>query len=338
LRPVDAFNVIEFNSDASSLFPVSVAASDDKLARARSFVAGLSADGGTEMRRALELALGMPPAAASLRQIVFITDGAVGYEEELFTMIESGLNGARLFTVGIGSAPNGWFMRKAAEAGRGTFTFVSDLNEIAEKMDRLFTRLSSPQVTNIEVLWPGGTLVDMYPATVPDLYRGEPVALRAKLAGSPRRGDRVLVTGSAPGGAWSAELELGGRPPAPGVGALWARARIADLLDAGRRGADPDSTRAAIVETALAHHLVSRHTSLVAVDRTPVRSAGDPLSAERMVNRVAHGQAAAAITGLPATATNAATLARAGLLAIAAAFVLLMAPQLPGRIRRGRAD
>jgi len=337
LRPVDSFNVIEFNSEATSLFPASVPAGADYLARARRFVSGLNADGGTEMRGALELALGLPPAAASLRQIVFITDGAVGDEEELFGMIESGLHGARLFTVGIGSAPNSWFMRKASEAGRGTFTFIGDLNEVGEKMDRLFARLSSPQVTNIEVLWPGGSAVDMYPATVPDLYRGEPVAVRAKLSGSPRPGDRVLITGSAPGGTWSAELGLGGRAPAPGVGALWARARIAELLDAGRRGADPGTTRAAIVETALAHHLVSKHTSLVAVDKTPARPAGDPLAAERLANRFAHGQVATAITGFPATATNAAALGRAGLLAIAAALLLLLTPQLPGGLRRGRA-
>ena len=67
----------------------------------------------------LSMALDSPPTETHLRQVIFITDGSVGYEDELFSMIEQGLGAARLFTVGIGSAPNSWFMRKAAEAGRG---------------------------------------------------------------------------------------------------------------------------------------------------------------------------------------------------------------------------
>ena len=85
-------------------------------------------DGGTEMVPALKLALKSPPRETHLRQIVFITDGSVGYEDEMFSMIEQKLGAARLFTVGIGSAPNSWFMRKAAEAGRGSYTFISALH------------------------------------------------------------------------------------------------------------------------------------------------------------------------------------------------------------------
>ena len=62
----------------------------------------------------------------------------------------------------------------------------------------------------------------------------------------------------------------------PGIGALWARAKIAALQDEERRGANPDEVRKSIVETAIKHHLVSKHTSLVAVDKTPVRPGGRP--------------------------------------------------------------
>ena len=140
----------------------------------------LRADGGTEMRPALELALSTPAQESHLRQIVFITDGSVGYEDEMFSMIEQNLGDARLFTVGIGSAPNSWFMRKAAEAGRGTYTFISALHEVSEKMEALFRKLEHPQVTDITLHWPSGVIVDSYPAFVPDLYLGEPVSVRAR--------------------------------------------------------------------------------------------------------------------------------------------------------------
>ena len=212
---------------------------------------------------------------------------------------------ARLFTVGIGSAPNSWFMRKAAEAGRGTFTTISALHEVGEKMERLFGKLESPQVTDIDVQWPGSVLIDSYPEVVPDLYLGEPVVIKARASGAVRPGDVVRITGNSIGGAWGSELPLAADTRSAGVGALWARARIAALFDEQRRGADEEQTRLAVVATALAHHLVSRYTSLVAVDKTPARPPGNPLAQKPVGNLAPQGQGVA-MAGFPATATNAA--------------------------------
>ena len=182
------------------------------------------------MRPALELALRTHAEESHLRQIVFITDGSVGNEAELYSLIEQQLGTARLFTVGIGSAPNSWFMRKSAELGRGTFVIISALHEVREKMDTLFKKLEHPQVTNIDVSWPGGNVVESYPAVVPDLYRGEPVTVKARAATIFRSGDVVRISGDSAAGAWSRELELAHKhDDDPGIGALWARAKIASL-------------------------------------------------------------------------------------------------------------
>ncbi|MEK6216264.1 MAG: VWA domain-containing protein, partial [Boseongicola sp.] len=193
LQPEDRFNVIEFNSHANPLFATSVAADVAALSSAKDFVRQLQANGGTNMRSALQHALRSAASESHLKQIIFITDGAVGNEEGLFALIETGLGNARLFTVGRGSAPNSWFMRKAAEAGRGSFTTISSLHEVGEKMDRLFQKLEQPQVTNIAVQWPSSVVVDPYPAVVPDLYLGEPVTVKVKASGTFRPGDSVRI-------------------------------------------------------------------------------------------------------------------------------------------------
>ena len=303
--------------------------SSTKLAEARHFVASLRADGGTEMLSALRLALQYPPEETHLRQIIFITDGAVGNEEQLFGMIERELGRGRLFTVGIGSAPNSWFMRKAAETGRGTFTTISATSEVSERMDDLFKKIAEPQVTNIKVTWPAGATVDAYPSVVPDLYVDEPVVVKARLTGPLRHGGSVNITGDSANGAWSRVLRLTADPPSAGVGALWARTRIEDLADQGRRGNDADEVRKAIVKTALAHHLVSRHTSLIAVDKTPARSQAQRLRRDQVPNRMAYGQSTNAIFGFPATATNATTLMWRGTLLIMLAALLLLLCRRP---------
>ena len=271
------------------------------------------------------------PLETHLRQVVFITDGSVGNEDELFLMIEKKLEGARLFTVGIGSAPNSWFMRKAAEAGRGSYTFISALHEVGEKMEGLFQKLAHPQVTDIAVRWPSGVVVDSYPDIVPDLYYGEPVTVKARATGQYRGGDAVSVSGNSIGGGWSSRLTLGSARQSEGIAALWARARIAELVDKERRG-EGDGVRDAIVETAIAHSLVSKYTSLVAVDKTPARPAGDALSSEQVANLMPYGQSTNAIFGFPATATNAPLLRLFGFACLLSALLLFLSARIAERI------
>lgn len=331
LQPGDYFNVVEFNSTTRPLFPASVGANSSNVAAATHFVASLKSNGGTEMYPALSFALRTPVAESRLRQVVFITDGAVGNEDRLFELIDRQLGDARLFTVGIGSAPNSWFMRKAAETGRGSFTTISALHEVSEKMSRLFRKLESPQVTDIDVQWPSGVVVDSYPAIVPDLYLGEPVVVKARASGAFRQGDSVRVAGNSVGGAWQRELALAARPQSAGIAALWARARIESLLESLRRGASEDEVRAAVVDTALTHHLVSKYTSLVAVDKTPVRPAGEGLDSEQVASLMPHGQSGSAIFGFAATATNAGMLQMSGLVLLLLAVLVLAVPASNGR-------
>ena len=305
LQPSDRFNVIQFDSVTHALFPNSVDASPYRVGQAEAYVRALQADGGTEMRPALEKALRSDFDDNYLRQIIFVTDGSVGNEEALFHLIDAELGAARLFTVGIGSAPNGWFMSKAAEAGRGTYTFISALHEVNEKMARLFRKLEQPQITDIDIQWPKGTVVDAYPATVPDLYSGEPVVIKAQLDRKPRAGDDVVISGNTVMGEWQAVVPLTTAKDSSGIAGLWARARIAELENRRRRGEDAEKIRAEIVTTAIKHHLVSKHTSLVAIDKTPVRPATETLGKDQVPNLLPHGQSQQAIVGFAATATSA---------------------------------
>jgi Ca-activated chloride channel family protein len=333
LKPTDRFNVIQFNSITHALFPQSVPADANRVRMARAYVRGLTANGGTEMRPALEKALRETTTETHLRQIIFITDGSVGNEQELYQLIEQDLGQARLFTVGIGSAPNGWFMRKAAEAGRGTYSYISALHEIDEKMERLIRKLEKPQITDIDIQWPDGLEPASFPQTIPDLYAGEPIIVKARLQNRPRPGDFVRISGGSAGGAWGGELALAETGDSLGVAALWARARIEKLLDDERRGADPDETRAVVVATALEHHLVSKFTSLVAVDKTPVRPQSAGLDKEQVPNLLPYGQSHDAIFGFPATATSAPMYRLTGMACLLAALLLLALMRTGGSAR-----
>jgi sortase len=104
------------------------------------------------MQSALNLAFSQPKinALSTLRQIVFITDGSVGNEESLMQLISNKLKNSRLFTVGIGSAPNSYFMSEAAKMGRGTFTYIGSVDQVQEKMLRLLTKLQHAWHKNLQ--------------------------------------------------------------------------------------------------------------------------------------------------------------------------------------------
>ena len=316
LTSADRFNVFRFDSTTASLYRTPVPFDAATYAEALEYVKGLRANGGTEMKPAIRAALSQPAWRGYLRQVIFLTDGGVANEQELFATIRQHLGDARLFTVGIGAAPNSYFMRKAAQFGRGTYTHIGDTSAVAGAMQALFDKLERVALTDVVVDWPDA--LELYPHQVPDLYAGEPVIV---VGSFPARAGTIDVrvwgrVGDAP---WSQAVSLA-PGAAPGVAALWARRKIEHLLDSRVDGVDEQLIRKMVVDVALEHRLVTPYTSLVAVDRTPAAAAGSPLARRRIANMVPAGSAYAS---LPQTDTPAALFRLLSLLFLAAALLVL---------------
>jgi len=316
----DRFNVIKFNHETGSLFPTAVDVNAGTKRRALRYVNSLEADGGTEMMPALELALSHKAEQGVLRQVIFLTDGSVGNEEQLFEAIENRLGNSRLFTVGIGSAPNSFFMTRAAKFGRGSFTYIGKVEEVGDKMQRLFAKLESPVLTDISLRWPDDAEVEIWPPRIPDLYEGEPVILAMKLKHAPAK---IQLKGKRGEALWQQEVALVGGAPSPGVHLLWARDKIADLMDQESRGRNEAEVREAVLEVSLQHQLVSRYTSLIAVDKTPSRAADEALKSSALPTNLPKGWSQNKVFGqLPQTATAAELKLLLGLLFIIVAFAV----------------
>jgi Ca-activated chloride channel homolog len=275
LQPNDRFNVIRFDNTMGVLFPDVVPADSDHLAQAKAFVTALQAEGGTEMIPPMRAALtDHHPDGNTVRQVVFLTDGCIGNEQQLFDTITSMRGRSRVFMVGIGSAPNSFLMTRAAELGRGTFTHIGSVEQVESRMRELFGKLESPAVTQLSVTF-SDTKANMTPAVLPDLYRCEPLVLAArlgKLAGTMEIKGRI---GDRP---WSVTLPLANAAEGRGLSKLWARRKIADAEVAqSMRPLTIDEANKAILALALGHQLVTRLTSLVAVDKPVTRPAGEPL-------------------------------------------------------------
>ena len=334
LQPTDTFNVIQFNHRTDILFPVAQGADAFNVQLAQRYVGALRANGGTEMLAALLAALDGREHPDRLRQVIFLTDGAVGNEDRLFATIRERLGDSRLFTVGIGSAPNGHFMREAARFGRGTFTSIGSVTEVQAKMDALFRKIESPALTDLRLEIAGAGPIEMFPDQLPDLYAGEPVVVSLKASSLP---PRAVLHGRLGDEDWRQDIVLHASGESTGLAVQWARAKISALTDAQGQGADAQSTRAAVIDVALRHHLVTRYTSLVAVDVTPARPADATLRTHALETNLPAGWQYEAVFGLGQGATAASLHLIAGVLALSFAvgfYVLLRYERVPARIPR----
>jgi Ca-activated chloride channel homolog len=276
LRPNDRFNVIRFDDTMDVLFGGSVPADAEHIRRATTFVDALRADGGTEMVPAMRAALTDSTKADAnyVRQVVFLTDGAIGNEQQLFDTITAMRGRSRVFMIGIGSAPNTFLMTRAAELGRGTFTRIGSVEQVEDRMRGLFAKLENPAVTGLTAKFSDAT-ADLTPAAIPDLYRDEPLVLAAKLD---KLKGSLEIKGHIGDRPWVVTLPVANAAEGKGLSKLWARRKIADAeIARTMRQASPEEADKTILALALEHQLVTRLTSLVAVDKTPSRPKGEPL-------------------------------------------------------------
>lgn len=277
LKPADRFNVIRFDDTMDLLFTDTVKADTRNASLAREFVDSLEASGGTEMLEPLRAALNdLRPADQSfIRQIIFLTDGAIGNEQQLLDAIAAKRGRSRVFMVGIGSAPNNYLMNRAAELGRGSFTSIGSGEQVNDRMRDLFVKLENPVVTNLVATFSSGN-ADMTPYTLPDLYRGEPLIIAAKLGSL---AGTVTVKGMIGRQPWEVTVPVANAATGEGLSKLWARRKISDAEVENTLGTiSIDEANKRILKLALEHDLVTRLTSLVAVDKTPSRDHSEPLT------------------------------------------------------------
>ncbi|MGX9460935.1 marine proteobacterial sortase target protein [Shewanella sp. A14] len=341
LRDIDSFNIIEFNSDVTLLSATPLPANSRNIGKANRFIQSLEADGGTEMRSALQTALvdsvqqdleQTDTRSDMLRQVIFMTDGAVGNEHELYQLINDQLGDSRLFTVGIGSAPNSDFMRRAATMGRGTFTYIGKESEVQQKIEQLLNKIEQPVLTNIGLYYLDGSVPDYWPTTISDLYQNEPLWVSIKSASHQQQ--PIIVSGNINGQYWQQQLDFEGNQAAKGIDLLWANAQITSL-ELYKDNASRDRVNKQVEALGLLYHLVTSQTSLVAVDVTPVNPLIDNPIDVQLQTHMPHGlNAAESSQVLPQTGTASRLWLLIGfsLLGLGLLHYLWLRQRLPGQL------
>lgn len=266
MQPGDSFQLVNFSEHASQLGPRPLAATHENIERGLRYLRSLNSEGGTMMIEGIKAALDFPHDPERLRFVCFLTDGYIGNETEILREIHSRLGSSRIFSFGVGSAVNRFLLDQMAKIGRGTVAYLGPNDDGAKVVEDFFNRTSHPALTDIQVDWGGIDPREIVPRAIPDLFVGRPVILTGRFQGDETSTIRVLgKVGSKPVEFAVPAGRPGARNSQNGLPQVWARMKIADMVDESIRTPD-DTLQDKIKRVALDYGLMSVYTAFVAVD------------------------------------------------------------------------
>src|SRR6478609_4895982 len=189
LKADDRFEIVRFSTEADPLFHELVSADSDHRKRANGFIDDFKPMGGTAIADALQSALKVRPDKSDRPFVViFLTDGlpTVGTRspEEIVANIKKA-SGARIFSFGIGSDVNTQLLDQIAEGTRAFSQYVLANEDLELKVSNFYTRIKEPALTNVRLEFGGGVRTSkLYPAQLPDLFKGDQLVLTGRYTGS----------------------------------------------------------------------------------------------------------------------------------------------------------
>ncbi|MCA9279366.1 MAG: VWA domain-containing protein [Phycisphaeraceae bacterium] len=269
LEPSDAFQIVNFSDTASPFGPRSLDASAENIKLGQQHISNVTSGGGTMMMNGIKTALGFPSDPQRLRFVTFLTDGFIGNEQQVMRAVHDQLGPARVFSFGVGQAPNRFLMEGMARAGRGAVAYLSLDDSSNRVMDTFFEAISHPALTDVQAYYsPGAQVREVYPQNIPDLFVGRPVILTGRYDGTIE--NSVTITGKTGNQNVSLTVpvqsfdENASNGNTSALSTVWARMKIADLMR--QMWLYGEDTSNQVRMTALTHGLMSEFTSYVAVD------------------------------------------------------------------------
>jgi len=281
-------NIIAFDDKQYKLFKNPKPANINNKQRALKFVRNLEGGGGTEMFPPVYEAILDQSPLPMKQQIVLMTDGAIDYETTMMAVVHEHIGDKRFHVVGIGSAPNSFLIKGLAKAGRGSYLYVED--NIKNKIKELLFKINRPLVENLRVVMPKQH--DILPKRFPDILAAEPITFFLKIPNN-KMADLTkpfTIKGNQRSKAWKFSITPDQIQKGKYLDQLWAREKVAEISFQKAIGfINSVQHEQQVTDIGLKHHLITKFTSLVAVDPLISRSQSDPLLSHQIAHNIPDG-------------------------------------------------
>ncbi|HEY9068695.1 MAG TPA: VIT domain-containing protein [Candidatus Ozemobacteraceae bacterium] len=309
LNADDRFNVISFSTEAAVWQPALANAGLENRAAAKAFVSSLEAMGGTNIDMALSRAVGLFDGSPSTKAIVFLTDGEPTSGETRFEAIAANMKnrntaGIRTFTLGVGGNVCTQLLDKLALENRGESICIHENDALEAQLTGFYEKISKPLLVDLAIDWGGIKVSELYPSTIPNIYKGSQVVIVGRYEGS---------------GVASLTLKgmLNGSPqqyPVAAsfvkksdenkfVGRVWAKTKADALIQEMRAYGETPEKKAEVISLSKTWQFTTSYTSFVSVSHEQI-AAVQPNQPANGWNQPLPVQAMAAPVQMPAHAST----------------------------------
>jgi Ca-activated chloride channel homolog len=271
LNPEDRFNAVVFSTGyriyANTLQPVSEAP------KAAQWINSLEAVGGTDINAGLQTALGMAdPARQTV--ILFLTDGlpTEGVTDARSILANFGAKATpntRLFAFGVGDDVDTFLLDSLSSAYGGTSVYVRPMENIETKVSSLYSKITSPVMTALDVQFTGIMADDLQPnRPFPDVFAGSQLIIAGRFRDTD--GDNsvsVILTGQRNGAPVQYQYSNLNFPQNAGgdpfVARLWATRKVGALLNTIRLNGETPELVDSVVQLSLRYGIITPYTSFL---------------------------------------------------------------------------
>jgi len=287
LNRQDRFDIIAFSDSIKTFADDLLQADGDNVSRARKFIKGFDARGGTDIDSALRLALDRSTASTS-HYIVFLTDGepTVGETnpEQIIKHVAEQMKErrggkTRLFVFGVGYDVNTHLLDKLAQGNGGITTYVRENESIETKVSSFYSKIAQPALTNLRVDYGDVETYDYFPRELPDLFHGSQLTVLGRYKAGSAGSTNLLLRGETAKGRQTFEFVADfpeKRLESDYIAALWAARKIGFLLDEIRLHGEKDELVDEIVRLSREYGILTEYTAFLADEERaiPLAEAG----------------------------------------------------------------
>jgi len=271
LRPSDTFRIIRFSGSATEFSRVPLPATPENIQRGIRYTDSLYGSGGTMMTEGIRQAFNVPVPEGAIRLVTFLTDGYIGNEYKVLSLIKKLIGSARLFAFGVGAGLNRFLLSEMGHVGRGFTRYMDPTENVQTVAKELAQRLQSPVLTDITVDWGDLQPTQLMPQTIPDLFAGQSIRIQGRYAKSGRH--VIKIKGNVNGRAATMPLEIlfpEQSEQGEAIALIWARSAIKEnmrLLNTPsyNRSARDNNLKQQVTQLGLNFSLVTQWTAFVAV-------------------------------------------------------------------------
>ncbi len=266
LGPADRFNIVAFSTATRLCAPGPVSA--DRRAEGHAFIDRLTAQGSTDINRALLEALAGADADRPA-VLIFLTDGLptageVDPDRIVVNVAASAAKSVRLFAFGVGYDVDTVLLDQLSKDQRGVSTYVQPGQKIDEVVSGFYAKVSAPVLVDVTLDFSGVQVDDLLPYPLTDLFAGTQLVV----VGRYRTGDAadLRLSGVVDGRPQTYTYRNLAFVPRGGdefIPRLWAQRKIGYLLGQIRLHGVNDELVGEVVALSTRYGIVTPYTSFL---------------------------------------------------------------------------